>query len=103
MIFVRTHTGQGGAKVLAFLRVRKEACCSRSKKEFKEDDKLVRLVKCRHWYIEEQLKEMVWEAMKINDAEQQGPPYSRLASQEVPLRSLCCTVCNRSIALEYND
>ncbi len=83
-------------RLLAFLTVRGEMQCGASGRAFAEGDQVARLTKCMHWFLEEELKNLV-----TAGAEKEGECYFRYWQREQV--ELLCPVCARHMRVEIRD
>lgn len=101
-----TTAGVADARLLPYLRVRKEDHCSFSGAAFQEKDPIVRADKCLHWALTHQVKTKVL-ALTFGEgaeaaAEGQGP-WSVPSDHPPRLSGLTCPLCDRALAVEIND
>lgn len=99
-----THTAVASERLLAYLGVRKEAVCAASGKELAAGDRVVRLSKCRHFLLEDEMRALVL----TDDEGEEGHGYVRYwkgreAALEAPDERLRCPKCGRHMRVDVRD
>jgi len=86
-------------RLFQFLHVRNETTCGASGRPLTDGDRIMRLTKCQHWFLEEELRKVVL-----------GPEKGPVEDRECLTRfwkeertEILCPVCARHIRVEIRD
>lgn len=87
-------------RLYQFLQVRKETNCGASGRAFTDGDRVMRLTKCQHWFVEEELRKVV--VGKEKEHMEDGECWTRYWKEECRVEILC-PVCARHMRVEVRD
>ena len=81
--------------------MRGEAKCGKSGRGLEEGDEILRVNRCSHWFLADEIKSLVLPAVVGESEAEANPdgPWARLPAAALPLPELKCPVCSRPMDL----